>query len=121
MPTAPMSMAAYQSNFEYAFASVKAVGFCSQQVPFAFLFLRFFADAVFIVAVTLNFFLVFLAQEFGLCLILNGKHTQLVDHHLHFVQTNIFRLVISPLIGGLGLQKQFFRMCAMAEKRGYGD
>jgi len=74
-----------QSDFEDAFASVEAVGFGSQKIAFILLFFGFFADAVLIAAVALDFLLIFFAEQFGLFLVLNGKDAKLVHHHLHFV------------------------------------
>ena len=103
--------------------AVEVVGTALVEIAFVFEGFGFLADVILIAAVTFDFFLVSSLESAPLFLFLScvATSSKQVGKSLHFAQTNVFGLVVGPLIAGFGLQQKLLGVGAMAEQSGDGN
>jgi hypothetical protein len=106
-----------QSGFEQHFAQIKSVRAMLKIRYFRLGLLGFRFGFFLLIAVTVDLLLVFFFDRVRLWRILHRKHAHLINKQLVCVPPDVLCLVISPLVGSLGLRQQLFRVSSMPHQR----
>ena len=80
----------------------------------SFKILGLIADGVFVFFVALDFLDVFFVDGGGFFFVAGREDREHVGDCFHFVEADVFGLVVGPLVAGFGLEEEFFGVGAMA-------